>query len=75
MRNYIQWFALGYGISILAHPVVCIPCGRGSTGLPFGIQIVGPYGCDIRTLSMGAALEEVFSCEDDLRTPLCEYMQ
>lgn len=75
MRNYIQWFALGYGISLLAHPVLCIPCGRGSTGLPFGIQVVGPYGCDIRTLSMGAALEEVFTREDALKPPLCEYLR
>jgi Asp-tRNA(Asn)/Glu-tRNA(Gln) amidotransferase A subunit family amidase len=75
MRNYIQWFALGFGVSILAHPVICIPCGRGSTGLPFGIQVVGPYRRDVQTLSMGAALEEVFAGEDDLKPPLSEYLQ
>jgi amidase len=70
MRNYIQWFALGFGISIIAHPVVCLPCGLGSTGMPFGIQIVAPFGKDQRALSIGLALEELFTSRDELKRPV-----
>ena len=69
MRNYIQWFALGFGISIIAHPAVCLPCGRDYAGMPFGIQIVGPFGEDLKTLSVANSLEELFEQYADLRRP------
>lgn len=70
MRNYIQWFALGFGISIIAHPAVCIPCGRGSTGMPFGIQVVGRFRDDLGALSIAYALEELFAGHEELKRPM-----
>jgi Asp-tRNA(Asn)/Glu-tRNA(Gln) amidotransferase A subunit family amidase len=70
MRNYIQWFALGFGISIIAHPSVCLPCGAGSTGMPFGIQVVAPFGEDRRALAIALALEDLFSGHDELKRPI-----
>jgi Asp-tRNA(Asn)/Glu-tRNA(Gln) amidotransferase A subunit family amidase len=69
MRNYIQWFALGFGISIIGHPCVCLPCGRGAFGMPLGIQVVGRYADDLRTLAIACALEDLFAEFDELRRP------
>jgi amidase len=57
--NYIGWLILTYAISITACPVISIPCGFTDTGLPVGIQIVGPPGCDGRVLNAAAQLERV----------------
>jgi amidase len=69
MRNYIQWFGLGFGISIIAHPAVCLPCGRDSAGMPFGIQIVGPFGEDLKTLRVASSLEELFGQYPEMKRP------
>jgi len=36
--------------TLLGAPAVSLPAGRGQHGLPLGIQIVGPYRQDLRTL-------------------------
>ena len=41
LRTYFHWLALPYGLTLTAHPVACIPCGRDHTGMPFGIQVCG----------------------------------
>ena len=41
LRTYFHWLALAYGLTLTAHPVACIPCGRDQTGMPFGIQVCG----------------------------------
>ena len=46
-----------YGLTLTAHPVACIPCGRDHTGMPFGIQVCGRRYGDRRTLAIAAALE------------------
>jgi amidase len=57
LRTYFHWLALAYGLTLTAHPVACIPCGRDHTGMPFGIQVCGKRYGDDRTLAIAAALE------------------
>ena len=57
LRTYFHWLALPYGLTLTAHPVACIPCGRDRTGMPFGIQVCGPRFGDRRTLAIAEALE------------------
>lgn len=38
-------------------PAVSIPCGLSSTGLPIGLQIIGPPFAEARLLSLALALE------------------
>jgi amidase len=57
LRTYFHWLALPYGLTLTAHPVACIPCGRDHTGMPFGIQVCGRRLRDRRTLAIAAALE------------------
>jgi amidase len=57
LRTYFHWLALAYGLTLTAHPVACIPCGRDHTGMPFGIQVCGRRYGDGRALAIAAALE------------------
>lgn len=59
MRPYadiVRWTTLT-GMAYL--PVTVPPIGLGSSGLPIGIQVVGPYGSDYRTIRLAAHLSEL----------------
>jgi amidase len=70
MRTYLHWLALAYGLTLTAHPVVCIPCGRDRTGMPFGIQVCGRRLHDRRTLAIAAALERFLQGIPELARPV-----
>ena len=40
-------------------PVVTMTAGRGPTGMPFGLNLVGAYKSDLDVLSFGLALEQM----------------
>ncbi|MEO5321877.1 amidase family protein [Mesorhizobium sp. CC13] len=45
LATYLDWLVLGYAITVCGCPAISIPCGRTSTGLPVGLQLVGkPHG-------------------------------
>jgi Asp-tRNA(Asn)/Glu-tRNA(Gln) amidotransferase A subunit family amidase len=67
--SYFHWLALAYGVTLAGHPALSLPCGVAATGLPFGLQIVGPRGGDAIVLSVAAALESAFANDSDLRRP------
>ena len=46
------------GINVLGLPALSIPCGLGASGLPIGVQIVGPAWEEPLILRIGAALED-----------------
>jgi aspartyl-tRNA(Asn)/glutamyl-tRNA(Gln) amidotransferase subunit A len=46
------------GINALGLPALSIPCGLSSTGMPVGLQIVGPAFEEATILRVGAALED-----------------
>lgn len=68
-RTYFHWLALAYYVTLTGHPAVCLPVGRDSKGMPFGLQIVGPRGGDALVLAVAAALEEAFAADPALRRP------
>ena len=70
LRTYFHWLALAYGLTITAHPVACIPCGRDHTGMPFGIQLCGRRYGDERTLAVAAALEHHLQSIPELARPV-----
>ena len=43
---------------MLGLPALSIPCGLGASGLPIGIQIIGPAWEEALILRVGAALED-----------------
>ena len=46
------------GWSALGVPAVTVPAGCGPSGLPLGVQIVGPPGQDAQTLACAAGVED-----------------
>ena len=40
--SYIDWVACCYAITLTGCPALCLPCGFTASGLPVGLQIVGP---------------------------------
>jgi amidase len=70
LRTYFHWLALAYGLTLTAHPVACIPCGRDHTGMPFGIQVCGRRLRDRRTLAIAGALEEFLQGMPELARPV-----
>jgi Asp-tRNA(Asn)/Glu-tRNA(Gln) amidotransferase A subunit family amidase len=57
LDTYISWLAITYGLTLIGHPVVVLPCGLDHRGMPFGLQLVGHYGRDRELLALARALE------------------
>lgn len=56
--------------TLTAHPVLTVTAGRGPAGMPFGLNLVGPFRGDLELLATGLALER-FTAEDaDLARPI-----
>jgi aspartyl-tRNA(Asn)/glutamyl-tRNA(Gln) amidotransferase subunit A len=46
------------GINALGYPALSMPCGLSGSGMPVGLQIIGPAFEEARILRAGAALED-----------------
>jgi len=70
MRNYYQWLALCYGVTLSTHPALSLPCGRDEHGMPFGLQMIGPFRGEASLLSAAHAVEQAFALDTQLARPL-----
>lgn len=68
-ENYYRWLALTYVVTLTTHPAISLPCGVDRAGMPFGLQIVGPFQGDRKTLAVAHALEQAFEPSPVLRRP------
>ena len=69
-KSYFHWLALAYAVTNAGHPVVAIPAGRDGAGLPFGIQIIGPRGGDVATLSVAREIEALLAANPETARPV-----
>ena len=51
------WYPYTLPFNLSGHPALSLPCGRSATGLPLGLQLVGPWYCEDLLLRVGAGLE------------------
>jgi len=58
MPTYIDWMRACWYITLTACPAMSVPAGFTSSGLPVGIQIVGPHRGDLSVLQMAHAFEQ-----------------
>ncbi|UDF28950.1 UNVERIFIED_ORG: amidase [Roseateles sp. XES5] len=58
MDTYHRWMEVVIGPTLAGLPVAAMPAGFGPTGLPAGIQIIGPARADRDVLSAAAAYEK-----------------
>ena len=66
-RHWIDWSPFSYPFNLSGQPAASIPCGLTSTGLPIGLQVVGPLYADDRVLRAAHAFE---ATQPDRRPPL-----
>lgn len=69
MRNYYQWLALTYGVTLSTHPALSLPCGRDEHGMPFGLQMIGAFRGDAALLAAAHAVEQAFAADGELARP------
>ncbi len=69
LNTYYHWLAMSWFITLTTNPVMSLPCGTDDKGLPFGLQIVGPFRGDLRVLGAGAAMERAFAGNTELARP------
>jgi len=58
---WLTWTPYTYAFNISGQPAVSIPCGLAADGMPAGLQIVGPWGHDLRVLTFAKACEEALA--------------
>ncbi|TSI13119.1 amidase [Brevibacterium aurantiacum] len=59
ISDYMAWVYATSLISATGCPAISVPAGFSSTGLPVGLQIIGPVGADKRVLEVAQAFESV----------------
>jgi amidase len=69
MRNYYQWLALTYVVTLATNPALSLPCGTDEHGMPFGLQLIGRLRGDAALLAAAQAIEQAFEAEPALRRP------
>lgn len=57
LSNYVDWILIDYVWSLVACPVLALPVGRSASGLPVGIQVMGPPRSEPALLRFGAWIE------------------
>ncbi|WOD39677.1 amidase [Nodosilinea sp. E11] len=58
LGNIVDYLAITYTLSLTGLPVVSMPCGWTRSGLPVGIQIVGPPQAETQLLQFAFFLQE-----------------
>ena len=57
MQTYLDWMGVCYAITVTGCPAISMPAGFTASGLPIGIQIVGPRWKDFEVLQLAHAFE------------------
>jgi aspartyl-tRNA(Asn)/glutamyl-tRNA(Gln) amidotransferase subunit A len=68
---WTDWAPFSYPFNLTTQPAASVPCGLTRTGLPIGLQIVGPIGADALVLRASRAFETAapFPTLDAPRSP------
>ena len=70
LNNYYHWLALTYVITLATNPALALPCGVDHKGMPFGLQVTGPFRGDRALLGAAHAMEQAFNAIPALRRPV-----
>lgn len=57
LSHYTDWLAINYVWSLTGCPVLALPAGLAPSGLPVGLQIIGPPRAEGALLRLGAWIE------------------
>ncbi|MEU3019828.1 MULTISPECIES: amidase [unclassified Nocardiopsis] len=56
-RRWTSWAGFSYPFNMTQQPAASVPCGFSESGLPIGLQVVGPRHSDARVLRACRAFE------------------
>jgi amidase len=59
MQNYVDWIAPTFVLSLTALPVASVPAGLDRSGLPVGLQVVGPPQGEEGVLALANTLQRL----------------
>lgn len=59
-ETYIDWFAITFALTMTSCPIISLPCGFTSEGLPVGLQLVGRPRGEAKLLAMAKWIEDLF---------------
>lgn len=62
-NEYFRWLSIVYTITATTLPVISIPCGHTTTGLPVGLQLIGPPHGERRMFALARHIERVFGLD------------
>ena len=65
-ETYIDWFSITFALTTTSCPIVSLPCGFTTQGLPVGIQIMGRPRGEAALLRAAYRLEELFDIATQL---------
>ena len=57
MDTYHRWMEVVVPATMGGLPALCVPAGFGGSGLPIGLQLIGPAQADRALLELGHAYE------------------
>jgi amidase len=57
--NYVEWLGIVYAITLACCPALSLPCGFTASGLPVGLQMVGPQRGEAPLLAGAKVLEDI----------------
>ena len=60
-ENYFDWYTIAYAITVTSLPALSLPCGFTESGLPIGLQVVGPPRGEAALLEASTLFEEIIS--------------
>ena len=55
--DWTRWASFSYPFNLTQQPAASLPCGYTTSGLPVGLQVVGPMHEDWRVLRAARAFE------------------
>ena len=58
MPTYLDWMGICWAITVTGCPAISVPIGFSASGLPIGMQIIGPRGRDLEVLQLAYAFEQ-----------------
>ena len=67
MHDYLDWLRFSFLATTTALPAIVLPVGFTSSGMPVGIQLIGPPRGEARLLQVARAVEEAVRFS---RTPI-----
>jgi aspartyl-tRNA(Asn)/glutamyl-tRNA(Gln) amidotransferase subunit A len=71
-QHWTSWTPYTYPFNLTQQPALSVPCGFTRSGLPVGLQVVGPRHGDALVLRVGRAYEQRTSWHEVIPTVITQ---